>query len=301
VAKSDKAAVSGTLEIRLNRYTPDFDRKTVEAALKEGGYPRFLLALRNAPEVGQLLLGESEPFSIRYAREKVEAGGRYDRRGDRQAVYFIRGGGAGGGKPRAGYEVAVVQIQLDGKGQGSGTLAAAARVRPDGDGGVLLDDYAEAPITLTTLTRKPFRPQLSTSDMRTTFSRPRARIRARVAGLAIISLLGPSIAPLIAAQTPAPSTQKPAAPTQKPAASTQKPAASGAAVTEPDGGWPRAYTAPSGATIVCLPAASGELGRTETRDAVRGRFLHRKRARRNPRSVRSRWSPRRSVPWTSGW
>src|SRR4030095_571394 len=86
--------------------------------------------------------------------------------------------------------------------------------------------------------------------MRTTFSRPRARFRARVAGLAIISLLGPSIAPLIAAQTPAPSTQKPAAPTQKPAASTQKPAASGAAVTEPDGGWPRAYTAPSGATIV---------------------------------------------------
>ena len=156
VAKSDKAAVSGTLEIRLNRYTPDFDRKTVEAALKEGGYPRFLLALRNAPEVGQLLLGESEPFSIRYAREKVEAGGRSIVVVTDKPVYFIRGGGAGGGKPRAGYEVAVVQIQLDGKGQGSGTLAAAARVRPDGDGGVLLDDYAEAPITLTTLTRKPF-------------------------------------------------------------------------------------------------------------------------------------------------
>ena len=57
-------------------------------------------------------------------------------------------------KPRAGYEVAVVQIQLDGKGQGKGTIAAAARVRPDGDGGVLLDDYAEKPIALTNITRK---------------------------------------------------------------------------------------------------------------------------------------------------
>jgi hypothetical protein len=155
LAKSDKAAVSGTLEIRLNRYTPDFDRKTVEAALKEGGYPRFLLAVRNAPEVGQLLLGGSEPFSIRYARETVEAGGRSIVVVTDKPVYFIRGGGAGGGKPRAGYEVAVVQIQFDGKGQGRGTLAAAARVRPDGEGGVLLDDYAEAPITLTSLTRKP--------------------------------------------------------------------------------------------------------------------------------------------------
>jgi hypothetical protein len=69
-AKNATGAVSGALEVRLNRYTPEFDRKTVEAALKEGGYPRFLLALRNAPEVGQLVLGGGEPFAIRYAREK---------------------------------------------------------------------------------------------------------------------------------------------------------------------------------------------------------------------------------------
>ena len=33
-AKNNTSAVSGALEVRLNRYTPDFDRKTVEAALK---------------------------------------------------------------------------------------------------------------------------------------------------------------------------------------------------------------------------------------------------------------------------
>ncbi len=153
-AKNAKGAVSGALEVRLNRYTPEFDRKTVEAALKEGGYPRFLLALRNAPEVGQLVLAGGEPFSIRYAREKVEAGGRTIVLVTDKPVFFIGGGRNASTKPRAGYEIAVLQIQLDGKGQGSGTMAAAARVRPDGDGGVLLDDYAEEPIALTKLTRK---------------------------------------------------------------------------------------------------------------------------------------------------
>ena len=153
-AKNAAGAISGTLEVRLKRYTPEFDRKTVEAALKEGGYPRFLLALRNAPEVGQLVLGGGEPFSIRYAREKVEAGKRTIVFVTDKPVFFIGGGRSAGTKPRAGYEVAVLQIQMDGKGQGGGTMAAAARVRPDGDGGVLLDDYAEEPIALTKLTRK---------------------------------------------------------------------------------------------------------------------------------------------------
>lgn len=154
-AKNATGAMSGTLEIRLNRYTPDFDRKTVEAALREGGYPRFLLALRNAPEVGQLVLGGGEPFAIRYAREKVEGGGaRTVIVVTDKPVFFISGARPSGTKSRAGYEVAVVQIELESTGQGRGTMAAAARVRPDGDGGVLLDDYAEEPIALTKLTRK---------------------------------------------------------------------------------------------------------------------------------------------------
>ena len=153
-AKNAKGAVSGTLEVRLKRYTPDFDRKTVETALKEGGYPGFLLALRNAPEVGQLVLAGSAPFAIRYAREKVDAGGRTVLFVTDKPVYFIGGGHSAGSKPRAGYEVAVVQIQLDEKGQGRGTMAAAARVKLDGDGAVLLDDYAEEPIALINLTRK---------------------------------------------------------------------------------------------------------------------------------------------------
>ena len=151
-AKNAAAAVAGTLEVRVNRYTPDFDRKTVEEALRLGGYPRFVMAIRNAPEVGQLVLAGGQPYAIRYARERVEAGGRTIVLVTDRPVFFV-GSGRAGAKPRAGYEVAVIRIQMDGKGQGRGTMAAAARVRPDGDGGVLLDDYAEEPIELVKLTR----------------------------------------------------------------------------------------------------------------------------------------------------
>jgi len=153
-AKNATGAMSGQLEIRLKRYTPDFDRKTVEAALREGGYPKFLTTLRNAPEVGQLVLGGGQPFAIRYAREKVDGGGRTILVVTDRPVFFISGGQPGGTKSRAGYEIGVVEIQLDATGQGHGTMAAAARVRPDGDGGVLLYDYADDLITLTNLTRK---------------------------------------------------------------------------------------------------------------------------------------------------
>ena len=85
-----------------------------------------------------------------------------------------------------------------------------------------------------------------------------ARLRARVAMLTMVSFLMGPIAPLLARQAPT-ATQPPAKPATgtpapttptaaKPATST---AAKPAAATAPaDGGWPRAYTTASGATMV---------------------------------------------------
>ena len=153
-AKNATGAISGMLELRVSRYTPDFDRKVVEEALRLGGYPRFVTAIRNAPDVGQLVLGGGQPFTIRYARETVAAGGRTIVLVTDKPVFFV-GTARADAKPRAGYEVAVVRLQMDASGRGRGTMAAAARVRPDGDGGVLLDDFAEQPIELPNVTRKP--------------------------------------------------------------------------------------------------------------------------------------------------
>ena len=152
-AKNASSAVSGTLEVRVSRYTPDFDRKVVEEALRMGGYPRFVTALRNAPEVGQLALAGGQPFVIRYARETADGAGRTIVVVTDRPVFFV-GSAKADAKPRAGFEVAIVRIQVDAAGRGRGTMAAAARVRPDGDGGILLDDYAEEPIAVTDVTRR---------------------------------------------------------------------------------------------------------------------------------------------------
>ena len=153
-AKNGAGGASGTLEVQVTRYSPDFDRKTVEEALRLGGYPRFLTALRQAPGVGQLVLAGGPAYTIRYAREKVDGDVRTIVLVTDRPVLFI-GGGRAESKPRAGYEIALLQIVVPKTGPPTGTMAGAARVRPDGTGGVVLDDYAEEPITLTGITRRP--------------------------------------------------------------------------------------------------------------------------------------------------
>jgi hypothetical protein len=146
-------AGAATIEIDVQRYTPPADLKAVESALKTGGYPAFLAALKKAPQVGAVSFADRK-WAIRWAREQKS--GEFKRRivaVTDEPVFFV-GGGRVDAKPRAGYEVAVLEIEIDNAGIGSGQMAAAARVKPDGQGGVAIDDYADKPIKLVTVTRK---------------------------------------------------------------------------------------------------------------------------------------------------
>jgi hypothetical protein len=146
-------AISATIQIDINRYTPDFDRESIEKALKGGGYPAFLTALRKAPEVGSVGIGDQK-FAIRYAREEKTAKGRTITVVTDKPMFFV-GGGRTEAKPRAGYEVGALQMMVDDVGLGSGTMAAAARIKPGPEGvGVQVDDYAEKPIKLVSVSRK---------------------------------------------------------------------------------------------------------------------------------------------------
>ena len=150
--KAATGAITAAIQIHIRRYTPDFDRTAVETALKSGGYPAFVTALRKAPEVGSVAVGDRK-FPIRWAREQKSANGRTIVVVTDAPVFFV-GGGRTDAKPRAGYEVAVIQLLVDDIGVGSGTMAAATRVKPGGESGVQIDDYADQPITLVTVRRK---------------------------------------------------------------------------------------------------------------------------------------------------
>jgi hypothetical protein len=146
-AKTADAAAATYIRIQIDRYTPDDDRKRMTDALTHGGYPAFVEALRKAPVVGHLEIGSSK-FPLRWAREQATPKGRSISLATDAPVHFV-GGGNVNAKPREGFQLAVVQLSVDEFGLGTGTMAAAARVKPDGQGGVLIEDYAEQPIKLT--------------------------------------------------------------------------------------------------------------------------------------------------------
>jgi hypothetical protein len=147
------AGSAAQVTIHLDQYTTERDRNTVQEALRIGGYPGFLPALRSAPEVGYVELnGRKVP--VRWARQVPTDKGRTITVVTESPLFFV-GGGSVDAKPRKGFEVAVIQLEVDSIGLGTGSMAAAARVRPGGPAGVQVDDYAETPIKLVTV-RKSF-------------------------------------------------------------------------------------------------------------------------------------------------
>jgi hypothetical protein len=145
-------AGAATIQVNVQRYTPEGDRTAVATALKSGGTQAFLAALKKAPEVGTVTFGDKK-WPIRWAREQTTPKGRNITVVTDQPIYFV-GGGSVDAKPRAGYDVAVIQMFVDDVGLGNGTMAAAAKVKPGGESGVEIEDYAAKPIKMVSVVRK---------------------------------------------------------------------------------------------------------------------------------------------------
>lgn len=149
-----EAGASAYVTIYIEKYTDERNRKELTDALRTGGYPAFLPALKAAPDVGWVEMN-GRKTTVRWARQQATEKGRSISLVTDAPLAFI-GGASVDAKPRAGYELAVIQMDVDSIGLGSGTMAAAARVRPGGPTGVQIDDYAETPVKLATI-RKSFK------------------------------------------------------------------------------------------------------------------------------------------------
>jgi len=144
-------AAAATFKARVDRWVADHDRDAIRGALKGGGYPAFLTALRAAPSLGEVTHG-GQTFTVRWATQEPVKNGRTIVLITDKPMAFV-GGGAINAKPRAGYEVAVIRMNMDDSGLGNGEMAAAARVKPGGATGVVIDDYAENPIKLVSVVK----------------------------------------------------------------------------------------------------------------------------------------------------
>ena len=131
------------LTIQVDRLMNQTYRQRVTDALKFGGYPNFLKQLRALPVIGAIDL-DGRKVELRYAHEEPRDGGsRLVLAAD--APLFFLGSPA---KAKAGYELTLVELTLDAQASGKGTMTGAARVKPTPDGGLVVDDFASAPVQL---------------------------------------------------------------------------------------------------------------------------------------------------------
>lgn len=152
VTSGGGAGAAAQITFTIDAYTPDADRAPLLAALASGGSAGFVEALKKAKPVGSLQAGDLK-VAIRYARMQATANGGRRIVVVTDAPVFFAGGGALNAAPKEGFDVAVAEFEVDVVGLGSGTIAAAAKVKAGGPAGVQVDDYAQQPIKLVTVTR----------------------------------------------------------------------------------------------------------------------------------------------------
>jgi hypothetical protein len=141
--KSGATTISTTVTMQVNRAMADSARTKVTQALDYGGYAKFYDALRPQPVLGTIRT-QSSSVEIRYTRED---GSRLVLVSDRP-LFFVSQNSS---KPKAGFELTVVELTINPDGTITGQMAGAARVRPAPGGpgaGVLLDTYAEELVQL---------------------------------------------------------------------------------------------------------------------------------------------------------
>ena len=144
--------VASAMEFHIDKYTADADHDALVKTLKEGGYAKFVDAIKKAPKAGTLTIGK-QSFDIRWARTRaVDADHRRVTFVTDKPAYFA-GAGAVDAKPTAGYDIAVVDFTIDSVGLGNGSMAPAAKVKPGGPAGVEIEDYSGKRLDLTTVTR----------------------------------------------------------------------------------------------------------------------------------------------------
>jgi hypothetical protein len=140
------------VDMQIDKYSPDAERDAMLAALKSAGYPALVDMIRKAPAIGTVKVG-TETFAVRWARQQRSGENRRTISIVTDKPILFVGGGQANAKPREGYDLAVMQFEMDDAGVGSGTMAAAAKIKPGGPNGFQIDDYADQPIKLVSISR----------------------------------------------------------------------------------------------------------------------------------------------------
>jgi hypothetical protein len=145
VSNTARRANATTVDIIIDRYSPDADRDRLLEALDQG-QDRLLKVLQDMPVVGHLTTPGSIGYDVHFARQHPsEDGGRtVTVMTDRRIGFW-----EATNRPRSiDYPFTLVQLQLDKEGKGVGKASIVTKITKDGKT-IELENFSSEPVRLT--------------------------------------------------------------------------------------------------------------------------------------------------------
>jgi hypothetical protein len=139
-------ATTSTVDITINRWSPDADRDRLLAIFRDKGQDALLSELQKLPVVGYINTPGSLRYDLHFARQRTEAeGGRMIfLMTDRYiAAWEARN------RPRSiDYPFTLIQLQVDKDGTGVGKASIATKIHEAKDGTIELENFTNIPVML---------------------------------------------------------------------------------------------------------------------------------------------------------
>ena len=141
------ASATAPVTIKIDRKMTQAEADKLGAAFKAGGVAGLKSALQGVAPTGSIQLGAGKPVPTRITIERTTDKGRLLTIVTDTPILFL-GSGLPDAKPKAGYEMGILDIEVDAKGHGKGTLAPAAKVAAM-QGAFSVQDYGAELVQLT--------------------------------------------------------------------------------------------------------------------------------------------------------
>jgi len=142
---------TGTVDIRISRWSTDAERESLLAILKENkdtykANQALLKALQKMPKAGYIRTPQSLAWDIRYARQSpMDDGGRQIVIGTDRPVGFREARN----QPRTmDYPFTIIEMRLNKENKGEGKLLAGTKIYIDKNNNLVLENYGIQPVRL---------------------------------------------------------------------------------------------------------------------------------------------------------
>jgi hypothetical protein len=139
-------ASTSLLQITVDRWSSDAERKNLESVLEENGPDALLAAVRKMKPVGRIHTTGSLGYDLRFAYQyPLPSGGRRIVIGTDRPLSFYEASR----RPRSvDYPFTVVEFRVDEHGRGQGNLVVASQILSLGES-IDLENYNATPVRLT--------------------------------------------------------------------------------------------------------------------------------------------------------